>query len=120
MRLIYTIITNAFALFIASELLPGFSFEGGWLAPVIAAAVLTGLNMLVKPILKFLAFPLVFVTGGLFLIAINAGILYLTQYVLQVMDVQGVSMQINDLLTYLLAAIIFGIANWLIHWFLKE
>jgi len=120
MRLIYTIITNALALFAVSLALPGFVFEGGWIAPVIAAVVLTLLNMLVKPILKFLSFPLVFVSAGLFLIVINAGIIFLTQYFVTVMDVQGVSMQINDLLTYLLAAIIFGVANWLIHWFLKE
>lgn len=120
MRLIYTIVTNAFALFLVSILLPGFIFEGGWMAPAIAGAVLTVLNMLVKPILKFLSFPLVFVSAGLFLIVINAGILYLTQYVVMVMDVEGVAMIINDLLTYLLAAIIFGFANWLIHWFLKE
>lgn len=120
MRLIYTIVTNAFALFVASIALQGFVFEGGWLAPVIAGGVLTILNMLVKPVLKFLSFPLVFVSAGLFLIVINAGILYLTQYFVTVMDITGVSMRINDLLTYLLAAIIFGVANWLIHWFLKE
>lgn len=120
MRLIYTIITNALALFAVSVALPGLVFEGGWIAPVIAAVVLTLLNMLVKPILKFLSFPLVFVSAGLFLIVINAGIIFLTQYFVTVMDIHGVSMQINDLLTYLLAAIIFGVANWLIHWFLKE
>ncbi|MFT7184103.1 MAG: putative membrane protein [Oceanicoccus sp.] len=120
MRLIYTVVTNAFALFAASIALEGFTFEGGWVAPVIAGVVLTLLNMLVKPVLKFLSFPLVFVSAGLFLIVINAGILYLTQYIVAVMDIVGVSMQIKDLLTYMLAAIIFGVANWFIHWFLKE
>ncbi len=120
MRLFYTIVTNALALFAVSIALEGFVFEGGWLAPIIAGLVLTILNMLVKPVLKFLSFPLVFVSAGLFLIVINAGILYITQYIVTIMDVSGVSMYINDLLTYLLAAIIFGVANWFIHWFLKE
>ncbi len=120
MRLIYTILTNALALFAVSISLTGFTFEGGWVAPLIAAVILTLLNMLVKPVLKLLSFPLVFISAGLFLIIINAGILYLTQEILRVMDIQGVSMNIDNLLTYLLSAIIFGIANWLIHWFLKE
>lgn len=120
MRLLYTIVINAFALFIVSLILPGFEFVGGWIAPVVTAIVLTLLNMLVKPILKFLSFPLVFASAGLFLIVINAGILFLTEYVVAVMDIEGVAFQIKNLLTYVLAAIIFGIANWLIHWFLKE
>ncbi len=120
MRLLYTIVINAVALFLASVILPGFVLEGGILTPVIAAAVITILNFIVKPILKFLSFPLVFVTGGLFLFIINAAILWLTHYLILVMDIEGVSMDVDNLLTYLFAAIIFGLANWLIHWFLKE
>lgn len=120
MRLIYVIVTNALALFIASLVLEGLSFEGGWLAPVIVAAILTVLNFLVKPILKLLSFPLVFLSAGLFLIVINAFILYLSNYLLVVMDIEGVVMHVESLLTYVFAAIIFGVANWFIHWFLKE
>jgi len=120
MRLIYTIIINAVALFIASLVLSGFVLEGGWMTPVIAAAVITILNMFVKPILKLLSFPLVFFTAGLFLIVINAFIIFLTQYTITVMDIEGVAMHVDNLLTYVLAAIIFGLANGLIHWFLKE
>lgn len=120
MRFIYTVLTNALALFIVSILLEGFSFEGGYVAPIVVALVLTVLNYIVKPILKFLSFPVVFLTGGLFLIIINAIILYLANYIVWVMDVEGVAMNVDNLLTYLLAAIIFGLANWLIHWFLKE
>jgi hypothetical protein len=67
-----------------------------------------------------LSFPLVLLSAGLFLIVINAFILYLTVYVIEVMDIDGVSMAIQGLLTYLLAAVILGLANSTIHWFLKE
>ncbi len=120
MQLIFTIVINAVALFIVSLVLDGFTMEGGWVAPVIAAAVITILNMIIKPIIKLLAFPLVFFSAGLFLIVINAFILYLTEYLIRVMDIEGVSLHFDNLLTYGLAAIIFGVANWLIHWFLKE
>lgn len=119
-RLIYTIIVNALALFGASYVLPGFSFEGGWVAPLIFAIILIVLNVVIKPIMKLLSFPLIFITGGLFLVLINAVTLYLAEYILRVMDVSGVSVQFETPLTYLWAAIIFGVANWLIHWFLKD
>ena len=120
MRLIYTILVNAIALFLVAYILPTFSFEGGFLAPIIVAAILTVLNFLVKPVLKFLSFPLVFFSAGLFIIVINAFILYLANYLLLIMDIEGVAMHVETLLTYVFAALIFGVANWLIHWFLKD
>lgn len=119
-RLLYTILVNSVALFLVSELLADFSFEGGYIAPILAGAILTLLNFFVKPVLKFLSFPLVFMSAGLFLIVINALIVFLTEYIIAVMDIEGVTMQIENPLTYLIAAIIFGLANWLIHWILKD
>ncbi|MEK7146563.1 MAG: phage holin family protein [Patescibacteria group bacterium] len=120
MRILITVIVNSLALFLASILLDGFSFTGGFLAPVIAGIVISLLNFLVKPVLKFLSFPVIFFSMGLFLIVINAFILFLTQYLVDVIDIQGVSIQITGLLTYVLAAIIFGLLNSFIHWFLKD
>ncbi|MBT4384278.1 phage holin family protein [Candidatus Peregrinibacteria bacterium] len=120
MRFLYLIVTNAFALFLVSILLEGVQFEGGITAPVIAGGIIALLNFFVKPILKFLSFPLVFISAGFFIIIINAFILYLANYIIFVMDIEGVAMNVDNLLTYVLAALIFGVANWLIHWFLKE
>lgn len=120
MRILATILANALALFLVSKLIPGFVFQGGVLAPVIVALILTMLNFIVKPILKLLSFPLVFLTGGLFLIVLNALMLYLADYLLAVMAFEGVDLAVDGILTYLLAAVIFGVANWLIHWFLKD
>jgi len=36
------------------------------------------------------------------------------------MDFEGVDLVVDGPLTYLIAAVIFGLANWLIHWFLKD
>lgn len=119
-RLVYIIATNALALFLASRFLPGFFFDGGWMAPIVFALILVILNAIVKPIAKFLAFPLVFLTGGLFLIVLNAAMLWLAEYIFIVADVEGLSVSFQSPLTYLWAAIIFGVANWLIHWILKD
>ncbi len=120
MSFLFTIFLNALALFIVTQLLGGFHLEGGWLAYVIAGAVISILNALVKPVLKLVAFPLVFLTAGLFLIVINALILFLTQHLLEVMDISGMALVVDNLLTYFLAALIFGLANSVLNWFLKE
>ncbi len=120
MSFLYSLGANAIALFIVSRLLDGIQFEGGILGYLIVGAILTLLNFSIKPILKVISFPLVFLTGGLFLIVINALILFLAQRLLTIMDFTGIAMKVDGALTYLLGAVIFGIANWLIHWLLKD
>lgn len=120
MGILSTVLANALALFAVSRVLEGMQFTGGVLTYVLVALVLSVLNLILKPVLKLLTFPLVFLTGGLFLIVINALVLYLTQHFITVMDIAGVSMTVDKPLTYLFAAVIFGVANWLIHWFLKD
>ncbi len=120
MSIISTILANALALFIVSQVISGLHIEGGLLTYALIGVILSLLNLIIKPILKLLSFPLVFLTGGLFLIVINAILLYICEYFIGVIDVTGVSMQVDSNLTYLWAAAILGIANWLISWFLKE
>lgn len=120
MGILSTILANALALFVVSRILEGMQFSGGILTYVLVALVLSLLNLILKPVLKLLTFPLVFLTGGLFLIVINALILYVTQHFITVVDIAGVSMTVDKPLTYLFGAVIFGVANWLIHWILKD
>lgn len=120
MSILSTILANALALFLVSQVISGLQIEGGLLTYAIIGIILSLLNLIIKPILKLLSFPLVFLTGGLFLIVINAVILYLCEYFIRVIDVAGVSMHVEGTLTYLWAAAILGLANWLISWFLKE
>ena len=120
MSFIFTILANALALFLVSQVVTGLHIEGNFLTYGVIGVILTLLNFILKPVLKVLSFPLIFLSGGLFLIAINALILYLCNYIIGVLDITGVSMQVEGLLTYLWAAAILGLANWLIHWFLKE
>ncbi len=120
MTLLSTILANALALFVVSQAVSSLHIKGGFLTYLIIGVILSLLNLVIKPILKVISFPLVFLTGGLFLIVINAVILYLCNYLIGVIDVTGVSMSVDSNLTYLWAAAILGLANWLISWFLKE
>lgn len=78
MRLILRFLLNLLGLWLAASLVSGFTVTGNWKGYIIAALVLTLLNLLVKPILKLITLPLIIISLGLFGLVINAVILWLT------------------------------------------
>jgi putative membrane protein len=72
------LIVNAAALWIATQVVPGVTYTGGWL-PFFGVAVVFGLvNAVIRPVAKILAFPLIIVTLGIFVFVINGLMLWLT------------------------------------------
>jgi putative membrane protein len=69
--LLITWIITSISLFIISKLPTGVEIDG-FNKALISAAVFGVLNALIKPILQVLAFPITFLTLGLFSIIINA------------------------------------------------
>jgi putative membrane protein len=67
------------AILLASYMLKGIHVDN-YVTALIAAAVLALLNSFVKPILVFLTIPITLVTLGLFLLVINALIVYMVAY----------------------------------------
>ena len=75
---IVSTLVNAAALWVATRIVPGVEYTGGWL-PMLGVAVLFGvLNTFIGRIAKLLALPLIIVTLGLFLLVINGWLLWLT------------------------------------------
>ena len=97
MRIVSWLITNAIALAAAAWLFVGIRFVGPAsgtselrekLLPLLAVALILGLvSATVKPVLKFLSFPIVLVTLGLFLLVINAAMLGLTGWLAEQLDI---------------------------------
>ncbi|MCT7960291.1 phage holin family protein [Laspinema sp. D1] len=69
--LLITWVITAISLFIISKLPTGVEIDG-FNKALISAAVFGVLNALIKPILQVLAFPITFLTLGLFSLIINA------------------------------------------------
>ena len=67
---------SAFALWIVARIIPRIELSGFGSA-LVAAAVIAIVNAVVGPILRFVSFPLTFLTLGLFLLVINAILLKL-------------------------------------------
>jgi putative membrane protein len=71
-------IFTAIAIFAAIKLLPGIHYHGPWWQLGIVALIFGLLNALVRPVLALLTCPLIILTLGLFLLVINATMLWLT------------------------------------------
>jgi putative membrane protein len=70
-RLIIHILSNALGIWAAARMVNGIHFEGGWEWLILAGAVLGMVNFLVKPIVKIISLPLIWVTLGFFTVIIN-------------------------------------------------
>ena len=75
------LLINAAALWIATRVVPGVTFSGGWI-PFFGVALIFGVvNTFVGFTTKVLTFPLILVTLGLFIFIINGLMLWLTSAV---------------------------------------
>ena len=117
-KLFTALIANAAGLLATAYFVPGFVIVGGsesfnYRAFIVLALVLTALNFLVKPFLKLLLGPIIILTLGLGLIAVNAFLLY-------ILDVFSKDLMIETIPALLLATLIIGFANLVFHSFTKK
>jgi|SRR5262245_11809243 len=71
-------LVNAAALWVATQIVPGVSFDGGLLAFLGVALVFGVINATLRPLTKILTFPLIIVTLGIFALIVNGLMLWLT------------------------------------------
>jgi putative membrane protein len=88
-RIIVYITANGLAILATDRIIPGFAFFGDWQDLMLAGAILGAINALLKPVLKFLAFPVILLTLGLFSIIINIALLYFAESLIPQLQVDG-------------------------------
>ena len=76
LHIIVSWLLSALALWIVAKIIPGIHVSGFGDA-LLATIVIAVVNAVIGPILKFLALPFIFLTLGLFLLIINAFLLWL-------------------------------------------
>ncbi|WP_227997216.1 phage holin family protein [Nocardia australiensis] len=119
MQLLIRLIINGVAIWLAATWVdkiylfsPDDNGTGGKIVTLLAlAAVFTLVNAFVKPIVKLLSLPLVIVTLGLFLLVINALMLWLTA---KISEATEYGLRIDGFW----AAVWGGIIIWLVNWVL--
>ncbi|MCB7482429.1 phage holin family protein [Christiangramia sediminis] len=109
MNFILRLLLTALVVVLLAKLLPGVSVDG-YLTAIIVAVVLALLNFIVKPILVLLTLPVTVLTLGLFLLIINAIIIFLADGFVSGFDVDGWFIAIIfSLLLSLVQSILFSI-----------
>jgi len=109
MKLLLRLLLTAVAVVILAKLLPGVTVDSYWTA-IIVAIVLSLLNFIVKPILVLLTLPVTILTLGLFLLIINAIIIFMADGFIDGFGVSGWFMAIIfSLLLSLVQSLLFSI-----------
>ena len=82
-------LATAAALYVAAKFVPGISYTGAAIWPLLGVALIFGtVNTLVGPIVKLFSLPLIVLTLGLFALVINAAMLMLTSWLAAKLDLR--------------------------------
>ncbi len=91
MRFVYQILVNTIAVKAASYFIPGFLFSGDMVSLVWVSLLLTLANFFLKPVLKLIAGPIIFLTFGLFIVVINMIMLFVIDYYILELQINGIA-----------------------------
>lgn len=105
MRLIGKLLVIAAAVWTVAAVVPGVQVQRGLTSYLVIALIFAVVNVLVRPLLKLLSFPLLLLTLGLFLVVINAAMFGLTALLTDRMSVDGFGPAV-------LAALIISAVTW--------
>jgi len=106
------ILGNSVAIYAAFLFVPGFMIKGGIKEFLLAGVLLGLLNKIVKPPIKLLTMPLIILTLGLFLVVINALMLWLVDYAFEFVAIENIT-------ALVWATVVVAIANGIIGAFSK-
>jgi len=88
LRTLSYILVNSISIWTADYFIDGFNFEGNWQDLLIAGLVLGFVNSLIRPIIKLIALPIIFLTLGFFTIVINIALLFLVAKILPTLQIE--------------------------------
>ena len=105
MTLVVRFLVIAAAVWLVAAYVPGVTVQEGissyfWITLIFAAV-----NLLVKPVLKLLSFPLLLLTLGLFLLVINAAMFGLTAWLTERLAVDGIGPAV-------IASLVISVVTW--------
>ena len=117
MQIIWRLLINAAALWAATRLVPGISFDGDWRLLLAVALVFGVLNVALRPILILLTLPLFILTLGLFTFVLNALMLWLTG---RVSDALRLGFRVDGFGAAFLGALVVTVVSFLLSLFVAS
>lgn len=112
-RIVFYFLVNSVALIAASYFVPGFSITQNPENLLVLTAIFTAINIILKPILKLIFSPFIFLTVGLFSLVINA-------IILKLLDIWSVNVTISGIQTLVYATLIITAVNLLLTFLAKS
>jgi putative membrane protein len=100
-------LVSAAALYLTALLVPGFRIKN-YGSALIASAVIGVANVLIRPVLLFLTFPLTIITLGLFIFVVDAIVLRICAGLLKNFDISG-------WLSAFVGALVLAVLNTILH-----
>ncbi len=117
MRFLLRLLINAAALWVAVKIVPGISYAGDWL-PFLGVALVFGiLNAFVRPLVKLLTLPIIFLTLGLFALVVNGLMLWLTSWLSTSL---GLQFHVEGCLAAILGALVVSVVSALLSMVLAD
>lgn len=117
MPFLIRLLVNAAALWVATRVVPGVIYTGGWL-PFFGVALVFGVvNAIIGPIVKVLTFPLIIVTLGLFSLVVNGLMLWLTS---ALSDALGLGFHVRGFWPAFFGALVVSIVSLLLSLLVRD
>jgi putative membrane protein len=117
MKLVLHLLINAAALWVAVQFVHGITYQGGPV-PLLGVALVFGIvNVLVKPLATLFSLPFVIMTLGLFLLVINAAMLWLTSALAGTL---GLRFHVAGFVSALLGSIVVSFVSMVLAAFVKS
>lgn len=88
-KILRSLIINAAALALISQVVSGFKISAGYEGLLLTAAVLAGVNLVIKPLIKLLLLPINLLTLGAFRWLVNVFSLYLVTLLIPYLEITG-------------------------------
>lgn len=114
MAFLIRLLVTAASLWVAVQLVPGIVHVGHWAALIAVALVFGIVNATIRPVLLFLTFPVVILTLGLFILVLNALMLWLTGALSAAL---GLGFHVEGFWAGLLGGLVVGLTSAVLNWF---
>jgi putative membrane protein len=117
MKFLLRLAATAVALWVAVLLVPGIEYAGPWWHLLLVALVFGVVNAVVRPILLYLSCPLIVLTLGLFMLVLNALMLWLTG---ALSGALGIAFDVHGFLPAFVGGLVVGIVSAVLNIFVGK
>jgi putative membrane protein len=104
-RILLRLLLIMAAFWVVTAVVPGIEMRGEPVDYLVVAVIFGLVNLVVKPVVKLLSLPFILLTLGLFLLVVNAAMLWLTAALTTRLAVEG-------FMAALLGAVVISIVTW--------